>query len=119
MNGLFNSDQVLAFLEQAFPDRLPTAKTTAEEFSFLQQKKMLGNQNDAAGKIFAVRDNNPYEINEIIAAFEKISGEQILVKYDDWPKPSKEIKSIWRGTTLPSWRPKYSLLQGIKSMLEE
>ena len=41
MNGLFNSDQVLAFLEQAFPDRLPTAKTTAEEFSFLQGQRSV------------------------------------------------------------------------------
>jgi nucleoside-diphosphate-sugar epimerase len=85
----------------------------------LAAKKMAGNQRDVAGKVFAVRDNKPYKINEIIAAFEKISGGKILVKYGDWPKPSKEIERIWRGTTLPSWRLKYSLLQGIKSMLEE
>ena len=85
----------------------------------LAAKKLGGNQRDVAGKIFAVRDNNPQTINEIIAAFEKVSGEKIRVKYGDWPKPSKEIENIWRGTTLPSWKPKYSLLQGIKSMLEE
>jgi nucleoside-diphosphate-sugar epimerase len=85
----------------------------------LAAKKMAGNQRDVAGKVFAVRDNKPYKINEIIAAFEKISGGKILVKYGDWPKPSKETERIWRGTTLPSWRLKYSLLQGIKSMLEE
>ena len=82
-------------------------------------KKLAGNQRSAAGEIFAVRDNNPQTINEIIAAFEKVAGKKILVKYGDWPKPSKEIEHTWRGTTLPSWQPKYSLLQGIKSMLKE
>ena len=85
----------------------------------LAAKKMARNQRDVAGEVFAVRDNKPYKINEIIAAFEKISGGKILVEYGDWPKPSKEIENIWRGTTLPGWQPKYSLLEGIKSMLEE
>jgi nucleoside-diphosphate-sugar epimerase len=76
-------------------------------------EKLVGNQRGVAGKIFAVRDDKPQKINEIIAAFEEISGAEILIKYGDWPSPSTDIKDIWRGTTLPSWRPKYNLLQGI------
>ncbi len=85
----------------------------------LVAKKLTGHQRGVAGKNFAVRDNNPQTIIDIIEAFEKISGKKILVKYGDWPKPSKEIESVWRGITLPGWQPQYSLLQGIKSMLKE
>ena len=85
----------------------------------LAAKKLTNKPEDIAGKSFAVRGKNPYKIDEIIALFEKVSGKKVLVKHGKWQKPSREIKNIWRGKTLPDWRPKHSLLEGIQSMLKE
>ena len=97
----------------------PVYYTDVIDCYILAAKKLARNQGNISGNIFAVRDKSPQRINEIIATFEKISGKKIIIKYGDWPKPSKEVESIWRGTTLPSWQPKYNLSQGIKSMLKE
>jgi nucleoside-diphosphate-sugar epimerase len=85
----------------------------------LAAKKLTNKPKDIAGKSFAVRGKNPYKIDEIIALFEKASGKKVLIKHGKWQKPSREIKNIWRGKTLPDWRPKHSLLEGIQSMLKE
>jgi nucleoside-diphosphate-sugar epimerase len=85
----------------------------------LAAKKLTNKPEDIAGKSFAVRGKNPYKIDEIIALFEKVSGKKVLIKRGKWQKPSREIKNIWRGKTLPDWRPKHSLLEGIQSMLKE
>ncbi len=71
-----------------------------------------------ANRSFAVREKKPYTIDEIIATFEKIGGKKITIKRGSWPKPKREIKNIWYGSTLPDWQPKYSLPEGIQSMLE-
>jgi len=68
---------------------------------------------------FAVRDEEPHTIDEIIAAFERIGGKKITIKRGDWPEPKRQIKHTWYGSTLPNWQPKYSLTDGIQSMLED
>ena len=85
----------------------------------LAENKLTNEPESISGRCFAIRDQNPNKISEIITIFEKVSGKKILVKRGDWPKPAKEIENIWYGETLPGWQPDHSLLNGIKSMLKE
>ena len=85
----------------------------------LAANKLTNEPESISGRCFAIRDQNPNKISEIITIFEKVSGKKILIKRGDWPKPAKEIENIWYGETLPGWQPNHSLLNGIKSMLKE
>jgi nucleoside-diphosphate-sugar epimerase len=85
----------------------------------LAAKKLQNEPTRVSGKSWAVRNKDPHKITEIIAIFEQASGKKIIINHGDWPKPTREIESIWRGKTLPDWHPNHSLLDGIKSMLKE
>ena len=83
----------------------------------LAAQKLASKPNEIINKCFAVRGNEETSIKEIIRIFEQVTNKKIYTEIGAWPASTREIKNIWRGSTMFDWRPKYNLSEGIKKML--
>lgn len=63
---------------------------------------------------YGVSSGVPIGLRELVAIFEKVSGEQIKVKWGARPYRKREVMVPWSGyEILPGWTPKFSLEEGI------
>ena len=84
----------------------------------LAAQKLASKPNEIINKCFAVRGNEETSIKEIIRIFEQVTNKKLYTEIGAWPASTREIKNIWRGSTMSDWRPKHNLAKGIEKMLE-
>ncbi|MBT5428581.1 MAG: NAD(P)-dependent oxidoreductase [Rhodospirillaceae bacterium] len=84
----------------------------------LAAQKLASKPNEIINKCFAVRGSKETSIKEIIRIFEQVTNKKIYTEIGAWPASTREIKNIWRGSTMSDWRPKHNLAKGIEKMLE-
>jgi nucleoside-diphosphate-sugar epimerase len=67
---------------------------------------------------FAVRSDNPLTLKSVVALLERLSGKQLNIGWGERPYRQREVMKAWRsGETIPGWRPKMSLEQGLRELL--
>ncbi len=63
---------------------------------------------------FAVRADELISVKDFVALYSRVSGKEISVKFGGRPYREREVMVPWLGTTLPGWKPKVSLEEGIR-----
>lgn len=71
-------------------------------------------------EVINLGNDDPHELNEMIALIEKYLGEKAIVEYKDFHKA--DIKATWadisKARKLLDWEPKISLEEGIKKLVQ-
>lgn len=83
--------------------------------AFLRAVDVIGMQQKGTYEKYAVRDKEPYFLQEIIETYLRISKKKVCLKWGDIPYPDRIIMNPeGLGEVLPGWRPNYSLEEGMK-----
>ncbi|MGG3573010.1 NAD(P)-dependent oxidoreductase [Bacillus gobiensis] len=73
-----------------------------------------------AGKneVYAVSSENPLRLKELVAVYEKASGNKLQIEWGARPYREREAMVLWnQGELLPGWRAKTSLEEGIQKFI--
>ncbi|MBN2125040.1 MAG: NAD(P)-dependent oxidoreductase [Deltaproteobacteria bacterium] len=67
---------------------------------------------------YGISSGNPIRLKDLVGLFERLSGSEIPVRWGARPYRPREVMTPWsKGASLPGWRPKVSLEQGIRQIL--
>lgn len=81
-------------------------------------EKLISIPDDVNLHNYAVRSLTDIKISEIVELFERIGGAPLKTNWGKWTASDREIKLPWKGPILPGWKPKISLKDGIKQLIE-
>ena len=69
---------------------------------------------------YGVSSGNPIKLREVVKTFEKVSGKKLNIEWGGRPYREREIMVPWTSyKTLPGWKPKINLEEGIKRFLSD
>tara|TARA_R110000787_G_scaffold286335_3_gene404223 strand:- start:22118 stop:23023 length:906 start_codon:yes stop_codon:yes gene_type:complete len=74
---------------------------------------------DVNAKHFYVGSGETVRLSQVVAVFEKITGQPIKTKHGGFSLPERRISDPWQGKMLPGWSPTTSLETGIREYLAE
>ena len=67
---------------------------------------------------YGVSSTKPIPLREVVKTFERVSGKNLSIKWGGRPYREREIMIPWHSyKTLPNWKPKVNLEDGIKKFL--
>lgn len=67
---------------------------------------------------YAVSSGNPVKLKELVCLYEKVANVNIPIQWGGRSYRDREVMLPWnRGIALPDWKPKISLIDGIRSIL--
>ncbi|MBP0015937.1 MAG: NAD(P)-dependent oxidoreductase [Cyanobacteria bacterium SBLK] len=66
---------------------------------------------------FSVTSGNLVKLKNIIALYNKLSPKKVLVEWGGRPYRQREVMIPWIGKSLPSWKAKVSLEEGLSKIL--
>lgn len=89
------------------------------EAYLIAARGLMDPRSPLAGKRFAVRLDGTHTIAGTVAAFEKVCGRALEKHWGAYPTADGEITAPWNGPTLPGWRPRIALEDGIRRFLAE
>ena len=67
---------------------------------------------------FSIDAEGHYTLEQIVRAFENVSGRKIRANWDAYKLPPRQITKPWKGPALPNWRARVSLDAGIERLLD-
>ncbi len=68
---------------------------------------------------YAVSSGNPLPLKEVVRTYEKVTGVKLPIQWGGRPYREREVMLPWnQGTLLPDWRPRISLIEGIKTIIK-
>ena len=88
--------------------------------AFVQAGRLLEESPDEVkGRVFAVSLGETHTIEELVTIFEEEAGTPVTRDWGAFPLPGRRVIKPWRGPSLPGWKPKVSLREGIRRTLAE
>ena len=88
--------------------------------AFVQAGRLLEECPDKVkDRVFAVSLGETHTINQLITIFEEEAGSPITRDWGAFLLPERRVINPWRGRSLPGWKPKVSLREGIRRTLAE
>jgi len=70
------------------------------------------------GDVYAVRAEKRYTLKELSKIFEETTGYKLNLHWDGMPYRAREVIVPWEnGVIVPGWRPKISITDGLKKMI--
>ena len=90
----------------------------AEAFIYCA-RQLMNKQNTFAGKCFGVDIGNRFRLDEIVQAVERCCEQHSIVNWGTYATPERHVKVPWEGPTVPGWKPKITLENGINQLVEE
>ena len=67
---------------------------------------------------YAVSSGKPVKLKELVHLYEQVANVPIFIQWGGKPYREREVMLPWsQGVPLPSWKPKVSLLDGIKAAI--
>lgn len=68
---------------------------------------------------YGVSSMKPIPLREVVKIFEEVAGKKLSIEWGGRPYRQREIMIPWKSfKTLPGWRPKINLREGIKNFLQ-
>lgn len=68
---------------------------------------------------FAVRSGENHRLKDIVATLENVAGRPVAIQWGERPYRDREVMVPWvNGVTVPGWRARISLREGLKEVLE-
>ncbi|OYY42940.1 MAG: NAD-dependent dehydratase [Gallionellales bacterium 35-53-114] len=82
--------------------------------NLLFDSKVIGHER------YSVSSGKPVKLKELVRIYEKVANTTIPIEWGGRNYRDREVMVPWsRGNSLPDWRPRISLLDGIKSVLTD
>jgi nucleoside-diphosphate-sugar epimerase len=77
--------------------------------------ELLNHQKQPSHFKYAVNSDKSYQLKEVIRIFESVTNKKINVIWGGKAYRKREVMTLWdKGVTLPKWKVKVNLTQGIK-----
>lgn len=120
--------KLLNLLKNIPPDAEPLQMSAGEQFldmvhvddvveAFVTAQERLMSGSVDGMENYAVRTGEHIRLKDLFALFEKVTGKKIPVEWGKRPYRPREVFKPWStGTSLPGWRPKVSLEDGLKTL---
>ncbi|MBI4347009.1 MAG: NAD(P)-dependent oxidoreductase [Elusimicrobia bacterium] len=87
--------------------------------AYLHAARLLEDDPDRLdGRAFAVRSSTTATLRELVALAEKAAGTRFPVDWGARPYANRQLMKPWRGPTLPGWRAKVGLEEGLRRTLK-
>ena len=90
----------------------------AEAFIY-SARQLMKKKNTFAGKCFGVDIGHRFRLDEIVQAVERCCEQHSIVNWGTYATPERHVKVPWEGPTVPGWKPKITLENGINQLVEE
>ena len=90
--------------------------------AYIKLINYLSNQYNSVknGSVFAVKADKRYSLKELAKVFEEVSGQKLNIKWGGKAYREREVMIPWEGgLSIPGFRPKISLKEGIKLFLSQ
>ena len=78
--------------------------------------RLLAESPAHVGRSFAVSSRRHVRLRDVVAVFERISGQPVPIDWGGRPYRRGEVMTPWRGEPVPGWRAEVSLEEGIRRM---
>lgn len=86
---------------------------------FLSAANCLSDFSEGALQKFALASGVPVSLKEVVATYEKVLGIKLKIGWGEKPYRGREMMRPWVvDPILPGWRPRTTLIQGIRKMEE-
>ncbi|MCC7168594.1 MAG: NAD(P)-dependent oxidoreductase [Rhodospirillales bacterium] len=81
-------------------------------------KGLLADPAPLAGRRFAAGSGDRHTLRQVVELFEQVSGRELIKAWGMWPLPERHVVTPWQGPSLPGWKAKITLAEGLKRCLE-
>ncbi len=115
-------------LKKALRDQTPLSMSPGEQLidivyiddvidAFIIAAQRLLNDMVKKNEEYAVSSGNPLQLKDIVEFYEKTIGKKLPIEWGTRPYRSREVMKPWnRFKTLPNWKPKIGLEEGISRL---
>lgn len=86
------------------------------EAYIIAANRLLNNKVDKYEE-YSVSSGNPIKLKDLVEIYQQVIGRRLSIKWGGRPYRSREVMVPWnRGKVLKEWKPKVSLVEGIKKI---
>jgi nucleoside-diphosphate-sugar epimerase len=88
--------------------------------AFMVSARRLFDDKVVSHERFAVSSGKPVRLRDLVAIYERVSGQSLDISWGGRPYREREVMKPWsHGKRLPGWRPMVDLVEGIRKTLEQ
>lgn len=95
---------------------LTFASDVAEAF-WIAGQRLLGGKNRAKHESFVIETREHRSLRKVAALYAEVTGTKLAIVWGGRPYREREVMAPWtKGRTIPGWKPKVRLREGIRLM---